>query len=287
MGTVSGLQPKSLDLTQFARARAGDTTLGDVPVRVSAEVAAGALAFAAGPVKIDGDWYQGDEFLGLLLRLKEGRQISLGLFRRAHRILCFRHGEELAGSSCQTAEAIAAGALFEWVHDRCPECRGARQGARRPQACDLCFPPLPAGKKVHGRRALVEFVSKATGKIVSRMAAVPSPKPGCRRCGGSGRIFKEPKERRGLRCGTCKNAGRIEFSTIERWKFVNDYLRVARRANGGIAAGINRTAFKAWVGRYCAFVEKLRDYEKTLGAGLDLGKKASTIGRTESVRASK
>jgi hypothetical protein len=279
IAVAGGLNPKGLDLTKYRQ-----RWIGDKRPNLRADEAGGALGFAAGPVKIEDEWYAGDEFRVLLLRMKEGRQLSADPFKRALLLLLKRHGTP---DPSVTEEAVAAGALFEWLNNDCFKCRGAKAGKSRPSICPECFPPAPLDKaKPAGRRELMEIVSSTARHVVARFAAVPTAKKGCRRCGGGlGRIFRpDLKRRAAFRCRECGNSGRIEFDVSNRWRFVNDYLRVKSEARGEIAAGINRKTFlKNWMTRYEKFLKALQGHERKLGVGLDLGLNASKMSRTESV----
>jgi hypothetical protein len=277
IAVAGGLNAQGLDLTKYRQ-----RWIGDKRPHLSAQEADGALGFATGAVLIkdaddpEGQWYKGDEFRSLLLRIKMGQQLSVDPFKRALLLLLKRQGEE---GACATTQAVAAGALFEWLNDQCMRCRGAKHGQSRPKPCTSCFPVDKEGDPVP-RRDVVELFSHAKRRIIACFAAVPGARNGCMKCAGSGRIFTETRRRSTVvRCRACSNTGRIEFEATQRWRFVDDYLRM----RGG-KYGISRRAFlKGWMSRYESFLKALRSQERKLGVGLDLGLNADRIARSESV----
>ena len=267
---ASALQPESLDLTQFARARVASL---EVPVRrIRADDAAGALAFAAlDQFEIDGEAVAaneegavrlpGDPLLPLLLRLKYADQMSRDIFNRAHLLLVNRHGG-LDRRESETLFAVAFVALFEWVNDSCPTCRGKRHGVK----VSLCT----------GCRPSPETCARSVSRRDERGAVDFSPAPGCPKCKGMGRIFQPPKAPRGLRCVSCHNTGRKNLLPRRRGQLVSEYLVDAQRARGEVPRGISTKSFHGhWAKVYHAFLDVLRSADRRLVEYVDLREKSA------------
>lgn len=127
---AGGLQPKGLDLTQFQRHH------GRRPTKLRAADADGVLGFAGADVAQKDargntiETFYGDALATALLRLKYADQRSRESFTRAVEILVHRHGG-LARKRSEMVRFCAIAAVFEWVHDACPKCRGRREAQAR------------------------------------------------------------------------------------------------------------------------------------------------------------
>jgi hypothetical protein len=127
---AGALQPKGLDLTQFQRHH------GRRPVKLRAADADGVLGFAMADVTEkdakgnDGETFYGDALAVALLRLKYADQRSRDGFSRAVTLLVHRYGG-LARKRSEMVRFCAIAAVFEWVHDACPKCRGRRRSTAR------------------------------------------------------------------------------------------------------------------------------------------------------------
>jgi hypothetical protein len=266
--TVSALQPESLDLTQFAKARAASR---ERELRVRSDVAAGALAYAAMDQNLDADGkplsandpagvrHPGDPLPLLLLRLKYAEQQSRALFDRAHLLLVHRHGG-LDRRESETLHAVAWVALFEWVHDACPSCRGKRN-AVKVSLCTGCRPDPETKERSAARRNTVGAVEF-------------SPAPGCPKCKGLGRIFSAPKPSRGLKCLSCHSTGRKNLLPRRRAEMVAEYLTKRQRARREVPRGLNAKAFhEHWARTYYGFLDVLRAADRSMVAHVDLHEK--------------
>lgn len=266
-GTVKsiagGLQPKSFDLTTLARARVANRVRPSRNVR--AEDAAGALAFAANDRIVEGKETSGSPLAVLLLRLKYADQYSQALFKRAHRILLERHGG-LATKKSETMSAVAFVALFEWVHDECPECRDRQPPAPRPVVCPACKgmrrEEVELGREERDRQ----------GKRLSNVALRVEPTPGCPKCGGRGSTFAKPRKPRGMKCAKCYNSGHLELKRKVRFVMVSGHLGDLQETSGRRRDGIDYQSFRVhWLPRYERFLEVLRATDYDMAAGVDLG----------------
>lgn len=135
---AGALQPSNLDLTQYARARVASREREARKMR--GEDAAGALGFSAlgwrdGP-EDDAEHHEGDPLTPLLIRLKYAGQANRQSFTRALELLLFRHAPEGKPIS-RSAYSIALAALFEWIYNECPKCRGPE--ARRRRGGAICL----------------------------------------------------------------------------------------------------------------------------------------------------
>lgn len=264
---ASGLQPKSYDLTSHARARAASRVRD--PMKLRAEDAAGALAFAANDRIVDGEELAGTPLSVLLLRLKYADQFSKVLFARAHRILLDRYGG-LATKKSETMEAVAFIALFEWAHDECSSCRGRRQGVAPPRPCPAC-PTYRRAEMELGREE-----RDRQGRRLTNDAARIGPAPGCPKCKGRGRTFRADRKPRGSRCVTCRNTGRLELKRKVRFVMVSGHLGDLQETSGRRREGIDYQSFRVhWLPRYERFIEVLRATDRNLAEGVDLGLFAS------------
>lgn len=284
---AGALGPKNVDLTQFRRQAAG----AGRALRLKGEDAAGALAFAA----LDrtdpetGEVARGDPLPGLLLRLKYANQFSKGPFGDALLILLRRHGGMRRRRSA-TLTAIASVALFEWVHDRCQKCRGARPGSSKPRPCPECGTLKetvavmnPDTGEFHDEERIMDPARVRTAAVGGKDLSVSSPgaNPYCGKCKGLARIFATGPERRGgVRCTSCRGTGVLAFPTKHRWRLVNDYLRSLPRP---LAQPLSLDGFReTWATRYYRFLDILRAVDKRLVADIDLGLKPSDNRATDS-----
>lgn len=273
MAIAGAVQAKSFDLTQYRQ-----RSLAERRVKVRAEDAAGALAFASmdqykgldgkptGVGAAGAERLQGDRLAPLLLRLKYAAQPSKEAFQRAHLILLRRHGW-LARRPSETMFAVAYAAILEWVHDACPECRVRSAGAQEPQPCEACQ-PREVGRgpvRMWGRHAEVDT---AKGP---RLAVTSSPKPGCPKCWGFGSIPAKEKKSRGMACTKCGNSGRVKFEAKDRWRLVTDYLATAHAARGEPFKGLDYETFiHHWQRRYYRFMDALQAADRQIVANIDL-----------------
>lgn len=264
IAVAGALQAKSFDLTKYRQ-----RSLAERRLTLRPEVAAGMLAFGAMNVTdAHGDVRRGDPLPGLLLELKVASHVNLDRYTRALALLVHRHGGLM--KDADTVRAVAGGALFEWLNDQCSQCRGAREGSRQPRACRCT--PLVDQNSVGGRYYEVQSAKGPIQALTSR------PEPGCPKCRGTGRVFSEAKERRGMLCAHCGNSGRIDFKARDRWLFVSDHLKQMQRAQGETPKGIKRDQFSQhWMRRYMRFLDVLREIERRLGTGLDMGWEANMI----------
>lgn len=129
--TAAALQPKSLDLTQFRQ-----RSIHERPLKLRAEDAAGALAYSA----MDREDGPGDKLRPALLRLKYAQQRGTGIFGTAVKELLLRCDQPAPPHCAEIAYAVAVVALFEWLNDACPECRGGNVRKVRSIAvqCSFC-----------------------------------------------------------------------------------------------------------------------------------------------------
>jgi hypothetical protein len=257
---AGALQPDSLDLTKYRQRgiREGRT------LHVRKEEAAGALAFAAQDREVDGRATKGDTLAPLLLRLKYVDQHSKETFQKAHLILLRRHGWSRRKPS-ETMWAVAMVAIFEWVHDQCPECRGNRPNQAVPTPCEACGQARERDGKI---------ARGVHGNLVNGAHRI-EPRPGCVKCGGMGRIFKEVRAGRGMLCASCGNSGRSHFPPKERHRLVADYLATSAKVRGRELREFRYDAFKPWLPKYQRFLDALRAADKTIAAGIDLGMRPS------------
>lgn len=262
-GYAGALGPDTLDLTAFRQRSVRDRT-----VKVKREDAAGALGFGASDWDDGEDSGNGRTLSAMLLRLKYAEQRSHGLFTRAHRLIVDR-GESDDKKRSELLYAIGLAAVFEWAHDHCVKCRGARPRADRMEPCTACGQgpnPKPDRTTVKGR--LVEL--ERNGKPMAKAAHRIDPEPGCPRCFGLSRIFKVAKPRLGMRCATCANSGRVTFSVKQRWELVTGHLKKAQKARGQKPEGIKFAFFaKRWLPKYKAMIDVLRETDKSIVEGLD------------------
>jgi hypothetical protein len=130
--TAGALQAKAIDLTKYRQRTA---SIGR-PVYATSEVAAGALAFSGQDLLIDGERVKGNELAPILLRLKYAWQRNKGSFGRAHLLFLRRHKWDPKHPSL-VFYALAMVAIFEWVHDHCPDCRFKKKAGKGMQ-CSKC-----------------------------------------------------------------------------------------------------------------------------------------------------
>jgi hypothetical protein len=260
--TAAGLQPKGLDLTQYAPARVANRV--ESTQRISNEIAAYALGFAVSDHLVDDNVVPGAPLATVLLRLKYAEQVNPANFTQAHRLLVHTYGGIYGARRPDIVDAIAASALIEWLRDTCPKCRGAEAGEAKARRC-ACVPVTRADHEiVPGRREEAQVGQK----IFTRVAA--SPLPGCPKCGGMGRIFSAPKESRGVRCLSCHGTGRVAFGYRERFRVVNKLLGDAARVRGKRVKALRLDAFAHWAIRYHHFLDTLRTIDRQMGAGISL-----------------
>lgn len=241
----ASLQPRSLDLTQHAKARVASRVQSTQ--LVPTDEAAYALGFATQPVEIDGIRYAGDPLGVVLLRLKYARQLSTINFAKALGMLLEPYGG--LGSCDQVMRAVGACALVEWVNDRCEKCRGRRQDVKVAYCSSCGFERVPDGRRV----------------------PLP-PQPGCAKCGGMGRIFTDPKPPRGMACAACGNSGLVTWSLARRHRRVDELVVEERKSLGQEPTGIDRETFKrSWADIYFALIGRLRDADRRMGAAIDFG----------------
>lgn len=266
---AAALQPDSLDLTQFAKARAPSL---EREFRVRADEAAGALAYAALDQYLDaagnavasndaaGVLHPGDALAPLLLRLKYADQASRDLFARAHRLLMSRCGERQASD---TLDAVGMVALFEWVNDSCPTCRGKRHGVK----VSLCT----------GCRPSAETLRRSAFRTDDAGAAIFSPAPGCPKCKGMGRIFQESKAGKGMKCLSCHSTGRKNLIPKRRAAMVSEFLFGMRAKRGDKKPiGLHAQAFQTggWGRIYYGFLDVLRSVDNAMVQHVDLKTRA-------------
>ena len=248
---AGALQPKNLDLTQFARARSADPSALERQFKVRSEDAAGALAYATKERVIKGKLEPGDRLPGLLLQLKYAKKMSRETFNQAHLILLERHGG-LGRHLSLMVWAIGAAAIFEWINDACPKCRGRSRGAQQVQPCLDC-----------GQTRVAKTIN---GQDLPRPVVVGQPSPGCPKCKGMGRIFTMREEHQRVRCGACNNSGRLAYRRKQRYTLVNDYLFHAR-GRGIVMQGF----FDHWLPCYWNFLDVLQRVDRDIALGIDLG----------------
>lgn len=264
----ASLQAKSLDLTSMAPARSA--TRVKSTRRVATDEAAYALGFASAPIIVDGVSLDGDPLVVALLRLKYAVQMNTANFERALELVLHRHAG-LSKPVSETMRATAAGALLEWMNDRCEKCRPSRGQALQPGACPECRPTTPEGKDNRARREGVEF-TKADGERMERIVAKLSPAPGCPKCHGLGRIFAERPLPRGMVCISCRNSGVVAWRAKRRWRMVSELLLEVQRDRGLPCVGIPWPRFSDhWHKRYYGFLGILRAADRRMGATIDFG----------------
>jgi hypothetical protein len=271
--TASALQPDSLDLTQFAKARAASF---EQEMHIRSTDAAGAMAFAAMDQFQDADGnvvapndpcgvrVKGDPLAVLLLRLKYADAWNREVFNQAHLILARRYGG-LYRRRSETFHAVSLVALFEWIHDACTTCRGQRQGMKATR-CPVC----PQPPKRQNDRAPYRAQEFQTANGVFEAASL-APNPGCPKCNGMGRIFEKPKRPKGMRCLSCHNTGRKNLTVKQRHKLVNEYLTDSQRARGLKAVELTLGTFADhWHARFYRVMDVLRQTDKRIVENLDL-----------------
>lgn len=270
---AAGLQPKSLGLTDIAPARAANRVRSTQ--RVANDLAGYALGFASGEIEVGGERMPGDPLAVTLLRLKYAEQLSLRMFERALDLLLHRHARADRRFS-ETVRAVAAAALVEWLNDRCPECRSPRERVRV-SSCPECRPSL-AGSRLPYRAEYDEpwrdpwgalYLDRA-GEPIRRVRASTSPAPGCRRCGGLGRVFQEPPRPRGVVCSACGNSGVVKWKAARRGRAVSELLAQAQRSRGEAPRGLPMKAFThGWHRQYHDFLDALRAADRRVGLTID------------------
>jgi len=256
---ASGLQPDALDLTQFAPAKRGNTAGYRQNIKVSSQDAAGALAFSALEVVVDGEKQSGDPLPSLLLRLKYAEHRNRDNMRQALEIIVHRYGG-LATKHADTMRAVCFVALAEWVGDQCPACRQIETDASV-SACECVG-------RVEKRKAR----SHVDDPWEMRDVIVPTPIPGCAKCKGLGRIFAKAKRGNGMWCVACRNSGRTSLDPKRRHRWVNDQIR----ASGKGTAMLSLQNFRShWMKSYCRILDNLRAIDKAqIVTGIDLGMEA-------------
>jgi hypothetical protein len=161
--TAGALQASSIDLTKLRR----QSTRDPRRLKVRGDDAAGALAFAALDRTEKGELLRGDRLGPILLRLKYAEQHSRDLFQTAHIVLVHRHGGIFRRRPSLTTFALGYVAIFEWVHDPCPKCRGRASGKPVPKdgkgmRCTSCNNSGRVAFTVKRRWALVnDFIVSA------------------------------------------------------------------------------------------------------------------------------
>jgi hypothetical protein len=241
--TSAALQPKSLDLAALRQ-----RSLRESQMRVRQDDAAGALGFAEA---------RGDPLPGVLLRLKYAHQRTEEGYKRAQALLLHRHGG-LARKPSLIMGAVAMAALLEWVHDECQRCRNRRQGVIQPRPCGDC------------KNGYFETIETRKGP---RQRLVTSPRPGCVKCHGSGRVFDDAERSRGIRCVACSNSGRVTFVAKKRYRIVSELVGAAQRALDRPITGITWKTFSStWHAKYARLVDILRTMDRhQVGENLDFG----------------
>lgn len=300
--------PSAVDLSLLRQRSAADGP----QVKASREDMLGAMAFASM------DWWLADEHgdaidegpgnpLNVaLLQLKYAAPLNRRAFDNAHRMLMVRHVLRAPGRGphrtrgrrptdirpSDTMMAIGTVALFEWVFDGCAACRDRSIKAVEPRPCNACPPAVVPNsrKRDAGRKVEVETPKKGLVRVTTTR-----PNPGCPKCGGLGRIFREPRKPRGMVCGKCGNTGRAKsWEPGPRLRAVNELLDdLAHRRQVGYETAkdkrirrdlekrgakkprpIARLAFRAfmqrWHPKYLRFLDILRASEKDLVPPIDL-----------------
>lgn len=286
-GLSAALQPKNLDLTKFARDRVGDTGGRVVTRNMSSEDAAGALGFAAMDWLEDPDDLEtkpGDPLVTALIRLKYAEHRRQAFFGRALQLLVDRGIGEYEHRPSGTMNAVAAGALFEWVNDDCPRCRGAKGGAPKVTACPVCKPTTPEHPKFKGEHKPLGRREEIPTTKGYKIAARAGAQNGCPKCRGLGRIFRKPKKGRGMRCIPCGSSGRRTFKPWERWRVVHEILLQPQREDlqrwkrlkapkppaPRITGRLSQEAFtKQWLKFYDDFITILRKADKRAHVSID------------------
>jgi hypothetical protein len=257
---AGALQPSSVDLTKLAPARIRGEGSQERARTVSSDDAAGALGFsalnwhqldAAGAVVNEG---LGNPLTAALLRLKYAEQRSYPAFVAARELLLKRHRED--GNRRRPSDvmrAVAMGALMEWVHDPCPECRGSKEGAPKAAYCLSC-----------GQSREDQQFRDGEGIWRTRSVVMGQPTAGCAKCSGLGRLFKVPEESRGMICGACGNLGVRTFSPRQRFQVVNEYI------GSGRGELLEMHVFtRRWLKVYVTFVKVLQKADKKLHLSID------------------
>lgn len=265
--TAAGLQPKSLDLTQLAPARVATRVASTR--RVSNEDAAYALGFSVADLVLDGELIRGAPLAALLLRMKYADQMTAQNFAQAHALLLDHYGG--TPTKPWIMGAVARAALVEWLLDRCPKCRGAEGGQAKARRC-TCMPK-------DGRTEIGEPYRDPQGAVYLDREGAPlvrswnttQPERGCPKCAGLGRIFGVPKERRGIRCLSCRSSGRLSYKHRRRYRLVSAFLL----ARNGIKNFQPKNFSEYWDQKYRHFLSALRATDRQMGAGLDFGYRPS------------
>lgn len=235
--TAAALNPRGLDLTQFRQRSSREESL-----KVREDSAAGALAFAAldrfedakgRAVAADnpaGARHPGDPLAALLVRLKYGRHFSRPVFVEAVQRLIERHGGARESPTPAIRDAVAAAALFEWIHDACPRCRGAR-GAQLEPCPDRCDRGrvgrggLRERLQVKRRRNRKDWRHPSIDQAML-LGAMPEEAwlgvnfGPCPTCAGVGYRIRKTEQKRGMQCSHCSNSGVVEFSPRKRFALV-------------------------------------------------------------------
>lgn len=262
---AAGLQPKSLDLTEYAPARSASRVRSTM--RVANDEASFAMGFAVGPITVKGEVMGGDPLAVALLRLKYAEQLSMSGFERALALLLHQHDPV-----SQTLRAVAAAALIEWVNDRCPKCRSPRGKALQPGPCPACGPVKHADRnpfRVDGE-PITHARDRMGFPIRSGARASITPLPGCSKCHGMGRIFVNQASPKGMMCVSCGNSGIVYWRAERRWRAVSELLVQEQKSLGQPLRGLKRENFMDhWHARFRGFIGDLRAADRRMGATID------------------
>lgn len=303
-GIAAALQPDSLDLTQYAPARSvsAESAGHDREVRVRGEMAAGALAFTGMPWKEDpldhdDDAIPGNPLFAALLRLKYAEHRGNAAWQGTLELLLREHWDRKRASTLM--EACARAALFEWVHDACPDCRGKKTPIGR--TCRQC---VRGYVESGGLRRSFRYPRTATEEALMLGAlhgeVWVTRHTVCGKCNGRYLLPMKEREGKGLKCTKCWNSGRVTFRMSQRWALVSEYVVARekreiqewkRRHRAGARGepkvqGLDFKVFASrWHTKYCRFIDILRKADKDLAGPIDIQlyrlQNADTVRRLE------
>lgn len=285
--TSGALNPRGLDFTKFRQRGSREGRR----LNVRSDDAAGALAFVAldryedtkgDPVAANdpaGMRRPGDPLAALLVRLKYAEHFSNAIFVDATKELVARYsGFARHDVTERMRDAVAAAALFEWIHDACPRCRRvkpARTVVRCPAGCDrgavgrggLRERLRPSRRKRRPKDWIHPDIEQAliSGALRDEVW-LPVPEGCCATCSGRGFLVSKAQRPKGMHCSLCHNSGVVALKAPKRFDLV---------ALSPLAGGMKRKDFTRWHPIYYKFIDALRALDRRMASTIDFGLYAS------------